>query len=328
MKITFTEILFIDNKLFKKIFIGFFISFIILFSNDFVFAHGGEEHGEHKEKPDTQSTSKNIDLGFIKTEKIINNKNGAFKIIFEQRPKIIYQGDRVNFTFHVLEIIENSFIEPENIELKNINVSNDRLLNINIKKNVNNFYSFDLVFDKNANLELNIIDINNNKLKYNFNIDIVKLPINYTFYTLIIIILITLIIYTICFIRKSNSFSQKIVIISLNIIMLIISVILISYLLPLRIKHPIQVSKELNQNIKINTNDVFVNKETQLLFDIKTQTIHKKNVSDSINIFGTIKPFSQDRGDIISPVSGRVYLNSLFFLVAYYIFHSLSVFWN
>lgn len=284
---------------------------IFSFNND-VYGHGGEAHGEIEHNESSSPIKK--DTSVLKSKKILNTKNGVFKLVLEQIPKVIYENEKVNFKFYISEVIENSFIEPENIKVKELTVNTDDFENISTKTDVNNVYSFSTYFSKTQNLSIKLkpqINNNNDNLIYEFNIKVISLPINYFAYTVFLLIIIILIIYTYTFLKKSKNINQKVLFILVNSLIGFLSFLLIKSSLDLRLKPEIKQDNKDN-SILTNTNEIYVNKETQLLFDINIETINKKKSSDYINIFGSIKPFSQNVGDIITPVSGRVFLNNLY----------------
>lgn len=201
------------------------LAIIFLFFPMFVFAHGGEDHGD--EKPIKEISQPNIkpEKSSFKLEKTISNNNGTFSFNIQQSPEKIYQGDKATFNLNVTEIIENSFIEKENLEFKTIKISianNNKISNIDIKKEKDNIYSFENIFDNAGAYTISIetLDNESKKLNCDFKLEVITLPINYFPYTLDLVTILILLLLVFSFYKKSGSISQKI---TFTIVCLLIS---------------------------------------------------------------------------------------------------------
>lgn len=289
----------------KKILLVIALLFFPLFS----FAHGGEDHEDEKTHQEEKNKDNKEDKSFVKLEKNVNTNNGNFNFNLIQKPKKIYQGDKVSFSLNVIEVIENSFLENENLEFKSLNISIANN-NINSKKENNNVYSFYYIFENSGFQKIFIegVDKENNKISANFDVEVINLPINYIPYTIYIIVFIILIIILSIFYKKSNSITQKLF---FNIICLLVfldTFFIVKNNFNFRIK-PISLD---NSNLEsITTNQVIIPKETQLLFDILIKKVNYENLNNSINTIGSIKNYPKNIIDIKTTFNSKIQLNNI-----------------
>lgn len=69
------------------------------------------------------------------------------------------------------------------------------------------------------------------------------------------------------------------------------------------------IETKISENL--NSNQVIIPKETQLLFEMLTKKVTSKNLTNSINTIGTIKNYPQNVVEIKTPFSGKVFFSNL-----------------
>jgi RND family efflux transporter MFP subunit len=281
----------------------------LLFFPLFSFAHGGEEHEDEKTHQEEKNKNNKEDKSFVKLEKNVNINNGNFNFNLIQKTKKLYQGDKASFSLNITEVIENSFLENENLEFKSLSISivNN---NINYKKEKNNVYSFNYIFENSGSQKIFIegIDKKNNKIYADFDIDVINLPINYIPYTINILVFITLIIILSNFYKKSDNIPQKLFFTIICLLVFLDTFFIVKNNVNFRIK-PISLD---NPNLEsVITNQVIIPKETQLIFDILIKKVNYENLNNSINAIGSIKNFSKNIIEIKTTFNSKIQLNNI-----------------
>ncbi len=287
------------------------------------FAHGGvdDEPPEPVVSSKTASTSVNVpDSSPLTIDKSVNTKDGQYKFHIIQTPGEPHQDQEINFSIDITESVEGGFGgDPpvEDAKLKaGIREDNSSPEEVDItKKKPAGTYRFSYTFHKGATYQLTLSMVtNDNRLaSLDFPVIVIGKPINYMVYGVSLLIFILIILAIFIFYRrleeelpKNQAIKQSVIFSLVCFTIFAISIILLAKLLPVT-----NVQIATNTEVKAAPDNIIqVSKETQLLFNIATQEAGEHKIISGVTVSGAIKTKPQSKADVISPVAGRIQINS------------------
>jgi len=283
----------------------------VLLCAPLVRGHEGEDHGDQK-KPVAGGAAAR------KAERTVNTADGQFKFLLTQTPADPRDGEEVQFEVRFVEMVEGGFeggqapIEDAKVAGQVKTASGNQVsspIEAHKEKEAG-VYGIHYTFKSNGDFKL-IVDAvtgDGRKVTGDFPVAVVAAPIRYTPYLIDLLLLVAGVAFIGVRYRAADRSSSRETAVrhtlppaAVTVLIFAVSVALVHYVMPATEPRaaaaaPVAVA---------DPNTVFIPKESQLLFGIRTQEVKQEKIVGGVTVTGVVKVQPQSKAEVVPPVSGR-----------------------
>ncbi|MEW6732874.1 MAG: efflux RND transporter periplasmic adaptor subunit [Acidobacteriota bacterium] len=291
---------------------------LILLSATIAIAHGGEDHGEEKRGSSVPTGATPVTTRHL--DRTVNTSDGQFKFLLTQSPSDPRNGEEVQFEVSIVELVEGGFaggevpVEDAKVtgQLKTIS---DKQISEPIsahKESLPGVYGIHYIFKDHGSFKI-FIDVTTSdgrKPAVDFPIAISAAPIKYRPYLFDVTLLIAALSFIALRYRTAlRSFDRMAAVkwtlpyALVSLALFAVSAVVVHYFIPAT--EPRVTTSVPTTSVASDPNILFIPKESQLVFGIRTQEVEQKRIISGVTVTGIVKVRPQFKAEVVPPVSGR-----------------------
>lgn len=297
------------------------IYLFILLLTPAAFAHGGEDHGDEK-KPAAVTTAGALPTR--KAERSINTESGQFQFHLTQIPADARNGEEVQFEVRIVELVEGGFeggqlpVDDAKVsgQLKTVTGNPVSASEPAHKESEAGVYGIHHTFKNSGDYKLffDVTTSDGRKVSVDFPVAIATAPVRYTPFVLDLILLIAII--TVIGTRY-HSISQSagyrsalirtLPVAAAALLVFVLTAMAIHYYLPAIEPRDLSATDRAAPAGAplTGSNRVFVPKESQVVFGIRTAEVKQEKIVSGVTVTGVIKVRPQFKAEVVPLVAGR-----------------------